>query len=95
MINTSIVLADDHAVVRQGLLSLLRQELGYSVVGEAADGPSAIALVVQMAPDVLVLDIMMHPAHKSLPPRHLARPAYLPSWHASHSHRKWQYRCAW
>jgi DNA-binding NarL/FixJ family response regulator len=59
MITISIVLADDHAVVRQGLRSLLRQEVGYSIVGEAADGPLAIALVEQLMPDILVLDIMM------------------------------------
>ena len=59
MINISIVLADDHAVVRQGLRSLLGQELDYCVIGEATDGPSAIALVVRLVPDLLVLDIMM------------------------------------
>src|SRR5689334_5652392 len=57
--NISIVLADDHAVLRQGLHSLLERELGYAVVGEAADGESAIDLVAQLAPDVLVVDLMM------------------------------------
>ena len=55
----SIVLADDHAVLRQGLRSLLEHELGYAVVGEAADGPTAIELVARLLPNVLVIDLMM------------------------------------
>lgn len=55
----TVVLADDHTVVRQGLRSLLERERGALVVGEAADGPAAIALVARLQPDVLVVDIMM------------------------------------
>ena len=54
-----IVLVDDHAVLRHGLRSLLERELGYAVIGEAADGPTAIEMVMQLLPDVLVIDIMM------------------------------------
>lgn len=52
----SVVLANDHRVLRQGLRSLLEHEFGYAVVGEAADGPAAIELVVQLVPDVLVVE---------------------------------------
>jgi DNA-binding NarL/FixJ family response regulator len=55
----SIVLADDHAVVRQGLRALLVAEPGLKVVGEAADGITAVELVEKLRPSVLVVDIMM------------------------------------
>jgi DNA-binding NarL/FixJ family response regulator len=54
-----IVLADDHGVVRQGLRVLLEAESDFHVVGEAIDGPTAMELVEQLRPDVLVLDLMM------------------------------------
>jgi len=55
----TIVLADDHHVVRQGLKALLEAEEGLSVVGEAADGIDAAQLTERLQPDVLVLDLMM------------------------------------
>jgi two-component system response regulator NreC len=56
---TTIVLADDHHVVRQGLRSLLEAEPDFSVVGEAGDGLEAAQLIECLRPDVLVLDLMM------------------------------------
>jgi len=56
---TTVVLADDHHVVRQGLRSLLEAEPGLSVVGETGDGLEAAQLVERLQPDVLVLDLMM------------------------------------
>jgi len=56
---TSIVLADDHPVVRRGLRDLLEAEPGFSIVGEAGDGLEAVGLVERLHPDVLVLDLMM------------------------------------
>ena len=56
---TTIVLADDHQVVRQGLQALLNAEPGYTIVGEAADGLKAVDLVERLAPDVLIVDLMM------------------------------------
>lgn len=55
----TILLADDHHVVRQGLRSLLENEPGFRVVGEASSGVEAISLVEQLHPMVLVLDLMM------------------------------------
>ena len=56
---TTIVLADDHRVVRQGLQALLDAEKDLRVVGEAGDGLQAISSVETLQPDVLVLDLMM------------------------------------
>ncbi len=55
----TLVVADDHRVVRQGLCALLRTEPGFVVAGEAADGGEALRLVGRLRPDVLVADLMM------------------------------------
>lgn len=55
----TIVLADDHRVVREGLRALLEAESDLSVIGDAGDGLSAIRLVNRVKPDVLLLDLMM------------------------------------
>ena len=54
-----VVLADDHHVMRQGLRTLLEHDAHCEVIGEAADGPTAVELVARLAPDVLVVDLMM------------------------------------
>jgi PAS domain S-box-containing protein len=54
-----IVLADDHAMVRQGLRSILDSYKDVSVVGEAADGDEAIELARLLQPDVIVMDVNM------------------------------------
>lgn len=54
-----IILADDHAVLRSGLKSLLNSAPQFEVVGEAENGIEAIALVKSLAPDVLILDLSM------------------------------------
>ena len=59
MTGTTIVLADDHNVVRQGLRALLETEPDFRIVGEAGDGPEAVHLVERLQPDVLVLDLML------------------------------------
>jgi two-component system response regulator NreC len=56
---TSIVLADDHHVVRQGLRALLQAESDFRIVGEAADGLTTLRMAEEVQPDVLVLDLMM------------------------------------
>jgi two-component system, NarL family, response regulator NreC len=55
---TTIVLADDHSIVRQALKTLLN-DLDFDVVGEASDGLEAINLVNQLKPDILMVDLMM------------------------------------
>ena len=55
----TIVLADDHHVVRDGLRVLVERELDCTVVGEAGDGQEAVALVERLRPDLLIADLMM------------------------------------
>jgi NarL family two-component system response regulator LiaR len=54
-----IVIADDHAVVREGLRTLLATESQLQLVGEAADGVEAVAQVRAQRPDVALLDLVM------------------------------------
>ncbi len=54
-----LVIADDHAVVRQGTRSLLEREEDMEVVGEAGDGEQAVRLIEQLKPDVSIIDIAM------------------------------------
>jgi two-component system response regulator NreC len=56
---TTIVLADDHHVVRQGLRVLLEAQPDFQLVGEAGDGLEAVQLTERLKPDVLVIDLMM------------------------------------
>jgi DNA-binding NarL/FixJ family response regulator len=56
---TRILLVDDHATVREGLRLLLEQQSDFEVVGEADDGAAAIVKVLQLKPDVVVLDVSM------------------------------------
>jgi DNA-binding NarL/FixJ family response regulator len=55
----TIVLADDHHVVRKGLRALLEAEVDFSVIGEAADGLAVVGLVERLKPQVLIVDLMM------------------------------------
>ena len=56
---TRIVLADDHALVRDGIRSLLETETDLEVIGEASNGKEAIELVEKVHPDLLIIDIRM------------------------------------
>jgi DNA-binding NarL/FixJ family response regulator len=55
----TIILADDHHVVRQAIRKLLETEPGFQVIAEAPDGLKALDLALKHKPDVLVLDLMM------------------------------------
>lgn len=54
-----IIIIDDHTVVRQGLRFLLEQQPDIVVVGESADGEQGVALVGNLLPDVVLLDLLM------------------------------------
>jgi two-component system, NarL family, nitrate/nitrite response regulator NarL len=54
-----VLVADDHAIVRTGIRHVLETEPGFSVVGEASNGTQALALALELRPDVAVLDISM------------------------------------
>ena len=54
-----VLIADDHAVVRQGLRTFLGLQEDIDVVGEAADGEEALALAERLAPDVVLIDLVM------------------------------------
>jgi two-component system response regulator NreC len=56
---TTILLADDHEVVRRGLRALVEAEEGFKLIGETGDGLKAVTLVERLRPDVLVVDVMM------------------------------------
>lgn len=59
MNKTTVVLAEDHQVVRQGLRALLEAEGDFAVLGEAGNGIEASQLVERLQPDLLVVDLMM------------------------------------
>lgn len=59
MTKLRVFLADDHAVVREGLKALINAQTGMEVVGEAGDGQAALDGAARMRPDVVVMDISM------------------------------------
>lgn len=61
--NIRILIADDHAVVREGLRSLINTEPGMTVIGQAEDGHRALEMARSLQPDVILLDMVM--PHKS------------------------------
>ncbi len=59
MSTITVLLAEDHAIVREGLSALLKREADLQVIGEAENGRQAVALAAQLHPDVIVMDIAM------------------------------------
>jgi DNA-binding NarL/FixJ family response regulator len=55
--NWRILLAEDHAIVRQGLQALLSCEPAFSIVGETGDGAAVLGMVASLRPDLLILDL--------------------------------------
>ena len=54
-----LLIADDHAVVREGLRTLIATEQGMSLLGEAENGAEAVRLAAELEPDVILLDLVM------------------------------------
>ena len=54
-----VMIADDHAILRMGLSSLLGRKGDFEIVGEAADGDEAVRKAQKLAPDVVIMDLMM------------------------------------
>ena len=57
--SVTVLLADDHPIVRQGMRNLLDAEASISVVGEAEDGLQTVQMAEQLKPDVVIVDMMM------------------------------------
>jgi DNA-binding NarL/FixJ family response regulator len=58
-VSVTLILADDHPIVRQGLRHLLESEPGFLILGEAGDGLEALRLVELLKPKILIVDMMM------------------------------------
>ena len=59
MNQTTVLLAEDHLITRQGICRLLEGEKNIKVVGEAGDGEEAVRLATELKPDVVVMDVAM------------------------------------
>ncbi len=57
--HTTMMLVDDHEIMRDGLREVLQRSGGFQVVGEAGDGVAAVRMAQQLKPDVVIMDVMM------------------------------------
>src|SRR5215469_17756265 len=55
----TVLIVDDHAVVRHGIRALLEAEGGFAVVGDVGSGGEAVLLAADLAPDVVLMDLVM------------------------------------
>jgi DNA-binding NarL/FixJ family response regulator len=73
MMPITIILADDHYVVREGLRTLLESQPDFRIIGETGDGLQVVSLVDKLRPQVLVLDLMLPVWFSArVPPRNTA-----------------------
>jgi DNA-binding NarL/FixJ family response regulator len=61
-----VVVADDHTLIRQTLSAILQEQADMEVVGQAADGDTAMELTARLQPDVIVMDVNMPPVLSGL-----------------------------
>ena len=54
-----VLIADDHAIVREGLRALIEKQSDWEVVGEAKDGQKAVQLAGELLPDIVIMDVVM------------------------------------
>jgi DNA-binding NarL/FixJ family response regulator len=59
MARVSILLADDHETVREGLKAILKSDADFDVIGEAADGKTAVTQATALQPDIVLIDVSM------------------------------------
>ena len=78
MRSITVLLADDHSIVREGFRKLLETETDIEVVCEAPTGRQAVALAAKLLPDVVVMDIAMPLLNGLRPPARSARRARSP-----------------
>lgn len=71
MSDISVVLVDDHALVRRGFRRMLEDDPEIKIVGEAGDGHEAVELVAQLRPDVVVMDFAMPSMNGAVAARHM------------------------
>ncbi len=57
--NESILLVDDHAIIRQGLATLIENQTSMIVLGQAANGRQAIKMALDLIPEIIVMDVSM------------------------------------
>src|SRR5579883_1622013 len=72
-----ILVADDHPIVREGLVAILSTQPDFSVVGQAATGSEVVRMVTELRPDVLLLDLEM-PDMDGVEALHRLRDAHVP-----------------
>ena len=58
-LKATVLVADDHAVVRHGVRGILSAQPDFEVIGEAADGAEAVAMALELRPDLAILDVSM------------------------------------
>jgi DNA-binding NarL/FixJ family response regulator len=56
---TTVIIADDHPIVRQGLVKIIDQEDTYEIIAECGDGQETLRLIKELMPDIVLLDISM------------------------------------
>ena len=59
MMKTSVMIVDDHAVVRMGLSAIINLEKDFFVCGEAENGKDAVRIAAKLSPDVVIMDLVM------------------------------------